>query len=329
MNQQEETYYHCIAPKDSDYKIWAFDDYSHLFSRNNELILAKPVYCSINAPINFDFSFYRKKALRGEEYINLIYKTVPGQETRMNSDNEIKALITSACPGIDRVNCYYRNPFSSSFISFNKGDVVDTSSPRKALSMMKKASPQLDSIISLVEDTLNVSESQIGVTGSLALGAEEVHDYDIVFYGNIVELNQIQKRISAQITQNGPVFETGLKWPCRYYDRNGNIICCFFNIEDSFNLDPAFVTDSFPQNQRITFQVRVADDSFSIAKVPILLLEENEQFNVLVIFSRAFRGVFKSGDTISGVGNISADGKTILCFDPANSITDWIKYFNR
>lgn len=325
---QEDTLYHCISLQKSTYKIWAFDDFSHLFPHLTDKVLAKPIYLFSKNPSYFNPDIFKHKVISGEKFINLIYQTSPDCGVRMNSCRDIKRMLCREIPGVDNPCCYQDGFFADAFIAFDKSDIVTTSVPKTALRSIRENNTAVNSILEAAKDVLELSDDQIGLTGSLALGARTYHDIDLVIYGGIKELNRVQKRIQKQISRTIEVFENGLKWPCRFYDDDGNIICCFFNIEGENYLDSVINNDFRTDKKRVAFSVRVADDVFSLAKTPFLFLDKGD-YDTIVILSRAFRSVFKTGDIISGVGYVAGNSKTLLCIDPFSNIENWEFYFNR
>lgn len=328
VNTYEDTLYHCISLQEDTHKIWAFDDFSHLFPKLTDKILAKPIYYFSKNPSHLNPTVFKRKVIGEENFINLIYQTSPFCGAKMNSSRDIKKILCREIPDVDKTHCYRNHFFADAFIAFDKSDIVATSVPKAALRSIRESNSTISSIIEAAKDILELSDNQIGLTGSLALGAKRYNDIDLVIYGGIKELNQVQRKIEKQISRTADVFENGLKWPCRFYDDDGNIICCFFNIEGENYLDSVINNDFLSDKKRVAFSVRVADDFFSLAKTPLLLLDEGG-YNAIIILSRAFRCVFRSGDIISGIGYVASDSKTILCIDPFNNIENWKFYFNR
>lgn len=327
----EDTLFYCISPSDKSFRLWVFDDFSSLLPETESVITGKPIYYYNKHNCNFDTSEFKQKIIHNEKYINLIYSYDRHTGLKSNSTLQIKQLICDELQGRGILCPYEDNIFTKPFVAFKNEYVCEKSEPRTALSQLKQKNHSIYEIIQQVSEEFGVSEHQVGITGSLALGAEEYNDLDLVFYGSITEINNIKERIRKYIKKNGSVYESGLHWPCRYYNNDGYIICCFFNILDDDYL--SFIKNS---NYRITekkvqFSVQVSDDTYSIAKMPLLFLQ-SRIYDSLVITSRAFRNVFHNGDIINGMGYVleKENGKqSIICTEPFLNIFDYTNYFNR
>lgn len=323
----EDTIYYCISPKNKLYKAWVFDDFAHCFPDLKTCILAKPIYYR-DLGTHLDFPNYKHKKLGDGNYINLIYKMDTRSEFTMQSSREIKEFLCNRIPGLSMANPYSNDIFGSSFIGFDKRNILAKSSPKQALANQIQVNEKYVSLIANIAEVLHFY-GDMGLTGSLSLGASSYNDIDVVFYGNTDTLNQVMYGVRTQIANHGAVVENGLKWPCRFYDRYGNIICCFFNFSDGAY--HKYIPTNRTALEQISFTAQVTDDTFSIAKTPVLELNHNV-YDRLIIWGRAFRGVFRKGDCISGTGYLATNDKmnrTIICAAPFQDIENWNSYFNR
>lgn len=323
----EDTLYYKIFDRTTGIEAYVFSEYNCLFENEDNKIIGKCFYLHIPMEKNQYSELFKTKTLLGKDYYNLGYKK-SGECFIVNSDTDIKEFIIQNHIILEK--SVDNNIFAENYSCFDDGLVVGVSEPRKALIQCYLKNKKFQKVIDEIIDNFGVKIENLGLTGSLALGSQEAADYDIVFYGEIKELNRIKKRIDIYRAKYGNVEEYGLTWPCRYHDDNGNLICCFFVCSDNV-YEPLKSAEIVSDEYR--FDVIINDDSYSILKAPILKTND-KQVDSLIILNSAFKGIFQRGDNIQGKGKIikyRVDGAihySILLLNPYEEIYDYNKFFN-
>ncbi len=136
--------------------------------------------------------------------------------------------------------------------------------------IMEKADedPSAQNIKTIAEhtaDLLGIDVSQLGISGSLALGTyADPHDLDFVIYGTTAEIKRIVDFMYDLTDKNDDrkVYEFGKFWPIRFWDWAGDekfMVCPFFSY-----LDP----DESPMRNfdceelgEVVMEARISDDT--------------------------------------------------------------------
>ena len=316
-NDVDDILYYYIYDDTTKSRAYVFSEYNSLFSDENNIIVGKCFY--LNSPkIIIDEMDYKTKNISGERYINMGYRK-KGNDYVVNPDRSIQSFVLNN-------NLFSvaksKSIFATNYSVFETKNIVGVSEPKKSLQVLYKKNNYFRKIVNNITRNFRVNIDDLGLTGSLALGSKIGSDYDIVFYGDLSRINLIKEKIDYFIKKNGFVREYGVNWPCRYYDDDYNLICCFFNCTD-----PIYVPHKDAQiiKEDYGFKTRIIDDTFSLLKAPILKIDNSEIDNVLLLNS-GLRGMLKKGDIISGVGKIiqyDMNKKTkysILCTNPYDEV---------
>lgn len=256
-------------------------------------------------------------------------------ETRIRTDAEIASLAdqvfnlpTYGFGGNSALNAF------NGLLSCCRDDWIrEVYESRKSLHGLMSRNKDVVKIIQDVRKCLSVEVDAIGVTGSYSLGAKKCADVDIVIQGDVDTFREVRERVLWMQKRNGSVFEHGIYWPCRFFTDAGDLICCFFNYLSSRYLDVLRFGQSANSREE-RFSVQVADDSYAFSKTPTLLLKTHP-FHKLILLSSGFKGVFRTGDLITGSGRVISwqDGereeRAIVCTDPFKKIDNWIQFFMR
>lgn len=322
---KDDILYYNIVDKNAGIEAYVFSEYNAFFDNDQEQIVGKCYYVHIPTLESSFYSNFKNKIISGEKFLNMGYKKID-KHFIINSDISIKAFATQNHISEEIA---FDNIFASNYSCFNKETIVGVSVPRLALKKLYKKNDKVKKVINGIVRDFDICIDELGITGSLALGCSSSSDYDIVFYSNIEKLNQIKSKIDLYISRNGAVEEYGLKWPCRYYDNDSNLICCFFNCTDySYSsLKNAKIVDS-----KYQFDFTIKDDQYSILKTPILKVDD-DVISSIIIFNSAFKGTIKNGNRVRGVGKVikyNSDGKdvySILCLNPYDEIYNYKSFF--
>lgn len=296
--------------------IWGFDDYSHLFSSDEDVIYLKPIYLLPFQALP-DLISFKQKQLQDGRYYNLLY-TKEHSGYRINNSCWIKNYLISQ--GAQEISAKFKDQFSSRFFAVSPKDVIQCASPRVCLQKICSENRHLAGIIRNISALFGLPAGQLGITGSLSLGAADYQDIDIVIYGTSEEISRVKRVIHEQQILHGPIVEHGKKWPCRFRDSENNIICCFFNYTDHvYSKVTDILLPLIESNQRCcSFRETIIDDAYSFSKTPIYQLS-GEKYDWLVVLSREFRGRLQKGNKISGSalwGYTSDNQKVLVVFEP-------------
>lgn len=315
----EETYFYKFE-LDTIGILWGFDDYSHLFVDDNNVVYLKPIYL-LPFPNFPDSHAFKHKVINGQQYINLLYsKTQSGY--RINNSRWIKDYLVSH--GAKEASTLFHDRFSSNFFAIERNQIIQQISPRESAQTIVSYNQDICQILRELSDLFNIPSEQLGITGSLSLGAKSYQDIDIVVYGTTTEISRIKEIIRKQQEQYGAIIENGKEWPCRFRDKHNNIICCFFNYTDQSYTYLCSKLLSIIDAHQISsyFEETIVDDTFSFSKTPIYQLS-GIQYDFLLVLSRESRGWFCKGDRITGrsIWGYTSDRKKILIvFNPYKEI---------
>lgn len=323
-NGMDDTLYYHVIDKNTGTEAYVFSEYNSVFINQQRTVTGKCYYIhTSNLEEKYHDSF-KIKRINGKSFINMGYRKM-ANDFVVNPDISIKNFVEQ-----NKLfsSGSFNNIFSYNYTAFDEACVIGVSEPRRALKALYYNNITLKTVVDEIIKEFNIDIDNLGITGSLALGSDNVSDYDIVFYADINKLNQIKRKIDSYRIKNGNVNEYGFKWPCRYYDNKGNLICCFFNCLD-YNyqsLHKAEVVDC-----KYKFSVMVKEDIFSILKAPVL--ETDDEVGSIILFNSGFKGVFKKGDKISGCGKIiryfdgGKEKHSILCLSPYDEIYNDKSFF--
>ncbi|MBR2886284.1 MAG: hypothetical protein IKB93_16080, partial [Clostridia bacterium] len=315
-----------IAEKNTGAEAYVFSEYNSFFANEQSLVVGKCFYLHSHMLNEKQIGHFKTKIILNKKFLNLGYKKI-NNYFEINSDMNIKKFVSDNQLFSEKNS---NNIFCDNYSAFDENCVVAVSEPRAAMQKLYEKNADLKKVVDKIVKDFSMNIEDLGLTGSLALGCNSSFDYDIIFYGSIEKLNQIKRKIDYYQLKNGKVKEYGLNWPCRYYDDNSNLICCFFNCID-YSYQPLRCAEIM--DNKYQFSTTVKEDVFSILKAPVLEIDGN--IGSLVIFNSAFKGVLKKGDKINGVGKIikyNIYGKekySILCLNPYDEIYDYGVFFNR
>ena len=322
----DDTLYYYMADKNTGAEAYVFSEYNSLFTNDQSLVIGKCFY--LHSPIlnEQQTGHFKTKIISNKKFLNLGYKKIDNC-FEVNTDINIKKFVSDNHLFLEKNS---NDMFSYNYSVFDENCVVAVSEPRVAMKKMYEVNANFKKVVDEIIENFHIHIEDLGLTGSLALGCNSSSDYDIIFYGSIEKLNQIKRKIDYYRFKNGEVKEYGLNWPCRYYDNNANLICCFLNcIDYSYQpLKGAEILDN-----KYQFSTTIKEDVFSILKAPVLEIDDN--IGSLIIFNSGFKGVLKKGDKINGVGKIikyNICGKekySILSLNPYDEIFDYGVFFNR
>lgn len=316
----EETYYYEFEIE-SIGTFWGFDDYSHLFADDNDVIYLKPIYFLPDSSLPDSHSF-KHKLIGGKKYLNLLY-SITETGYRTNNSRWIKDYLVNL--GVQEAPARYRDRFSSSFLAVKKEQIIQRSSPRESAQKLIAENTIICSILKELSQLFQLPIDQLGITGSLSIGANTFQDIDIVIYGSTNTISRIKNVILTQQEQYGHVIEGGKIWPCRFRDKHQNLICCFFNYTDRGYVNVYQNLLSIISFNQIgpPFNEIIIDDTYSFAKTPLYKLS-GMQYDYLLVLSRESRGRFQKGDRIKGCsiwGYTTDHKKMLVVFKPYQEIT--------
>lgn len=334
MNRQrpteEDTLYYLLTDPSSGDLLYVFSDYSHLFSHISQGITGKCIYLHRHDGNTLPDKFKTKK-IHGLDFLNTAWKyDSSSQEYQIYPDRAIKAFTQE----YSRLLLPNEEPLLQNYSIFDCTYATTRFQPRQVLPLIMERCPKVGAAVSRISQSFGVPLSQLGITGSLALGAESTGDIDVVFYGSISALQDVRVQISDYHRHFGPVEENGWIWPCRFYDGAGNLICCFFNIQNDTYADCLKAGHGKVSQEKVHYTIRVADDTYSIAKTPFLCLDDGV-YDALILFDRAFKGIFRKGDILSGCANVVTclvNGilhQFLLSLSPTEEIDHWQSFVHR
>lgn len=316
----EETYYYEFELEPVG-TVWGFDDYSHFFTEDKDVIYLKPIYL-LPAPGFPDSNLFKQKLIGEGRYINLLYIKHP-LGYRVNSSRWIKNYLISL--GAREAPARFQDGFSSRFFAIERKKVIRQIAPRECVQEVMVNNEKIRRIVRELSLLFELPITQLGITGSLSIGAKTYNDIDIVIYGTTEEICRIKKIMIEQQKCYGPVLEDGKMWPCRFRDKHGNVICCFFNYTDQVytNILRNLLTIIETSQMWSTFDEIIIDDTYSFAKTPLYRLS-GTQYDLLLVLSRESRGRLHKGDHIVGNsiwGYTDDHRKMLVVFDPYQEIT--------
>lgn len=324
----EDTLYYLLKDPASGDLLYVFSDYSHLFGHIPRGITGKCIYLHRHDGDLLPGGF-KIKRINGLDFLNTAWKYDPlSREYQIYPDKAIKALTQ----GYLRLLLPNAEPLLKNYSVYDRTYAIACFPPRQVLPLVMEHHPRISAAISNISQSFGIPLSRLGITGSLALGAESAGDIDIVFYGGIGALQDVRAQISDYQKCFGPVEENGWIWPCRFYDGNGNLFCCFFNIQGDTYAD--CLKHGEISREKVRYTARVSDDTYSIAKTPFLRLDDG-RYDALLLFDRAFKGIFKKGDTLSGSANVitcTVNGvlhRFLLSLSPLEEIDHWSSFVRR
>lgn len=321
----EDTLYYYVVDKNTGAEAYIFSEYNTFFANKEKKVIGKCFYLHIPMMDEQICKNYKIKTISGKKFLNLGYKRTDDGFI-VNPDLDIKDYASQYFP---HSQLPFDNIFARNYSCFDVSTVVGVSEPRFALKQLYIKNTKIHSIIDEIINSFDVDLKDLGITGSTALSGDISSDYDIVFYGNANKLNKIKNKIDYFKKKNGIIKEYELNWPCRYYDSNSNLICCFFVCTDySYQAlkNAEIMENLYP------FDVTIKDDSLSLLKAPVLGLQGND-LTSLIIFNSGFKGVFMSGDRIQGYGKKiryyinGQEHYSVLCLSPYNEIQNYKSYF--
>lgn len=224
----------------------------------------------------------------------------------------------------------FSSPFIPAYTCFECGDVTAIIEPRAAFAELCRRDADFRSFADRLAERFEITTEQIGISGSLALGAAKADDYDIVFYGDRAELKRINGVIADINSVGGVPKVSGMPLPFRFIMEE--------HIVDALFVDEDPALDSLHTARQIRsdvpFRCRVTDDEFAMQVEPFLSVD-GEEYSSLLIADTYFHSVIRKGDVIEGIGDIlrwEHDGRTefvMLCREPLRQIKDFTRYFYR
>lgn len=323
----EDTLYYYIVDKNTGVEAYVFSEYNTFFANKEKKVVGKCFYLHVPSLDNRICQNFKTKIICGKNFLNLGYKR-NGNDFIVNPDTDIKNFTSQYLPCSQ---LSFDNIFARNYSCFNEDIVVGVSEPKVALKQLYAKNTKIHSIIDEIINSFEVDVNDLGITGSTALSGDISSDYDIIFYSNINKLNEIKCKIDYFRHKRGIVNEYKMNWPCRYYDSNSNLICCFFVCTD-YNYQP-LKSAKIVENTYL-FDITIKDASLSTLKAPVLEVHDG-CITSLIIFNSGFKGVLKSGDRIKGYGKIikyhdnGREHYSILSLNPYREIQNYNSFFCR
>jgi len=244
------------------------------------------------------------KTIFGKKYESIIKKYTDDGEEWIPYQQQLKRSFELA-PELPRI----RPDFAEFKMLFIKDTIYGYFPHRLCMKKTMELSEHVTHVIHKVSDDLEIPVENIGCTGSLAFGnVDNVHDFDLVFYGSTKQVNEILGRIN-KITEDPErqVVEFGMKWAIRYFDDEGNMICPFFSYIDEREI-PLKDFDMKILAREINLKGTICDDTHTCFMPTVLYLEGvdikpvldvdiKDEF-MLLIYNGGLRGEYRVGDKI-------------------------------
>ncbi|PKK90829.1 MAG: hypothetical protein CVV64_08085 [Candidatus Wallbacteria bacterium HGW-Wallbacteria-1] len=179
-----------------------------------------------------------------------------------------------------------------------------------------EAAEKIRIITEAMAELLAIPVSQIGISGSVSLGAySNPHDLDYVIYGSVAEIRRITDYIYNLTSreEERKVWEFGKFWPLRYFEQVAGdkfMVCPFFSYTDEEEI-PLRVFDAESTGTH-TVEGTVCDHTHNCFNPSILTLENvtvdgksiSENLK-LVIYHGGARGDYIEGDKIRACADLT------------------------
>ncbi len=298
--------------------IYLFSEY-HNFSKNG-YVFGKPIYIK-KKNYGFDASRFKTKVLPEGEFLNLAY-VKNGENFQNVSDYEMRDIAKREFLEVETRSGVFDN-----YVFINENLVTKTYFPREVLKTLREKDLELNSVATEIEKFFNLEKDQLGITGSILIGANTFGDYDFVFYGNNQKLLEIKRKIdSLTAKKECKVFENGLFWKARFY-LLGKLICCFFNYE---NYLPCLrEIEKFNLEKKFKFTGIVVSDEFSLSKNAYFKLKESK-FDSVILLSNMFKNAINVGDEIVGEcyeAVLKSGERLAVVKNPQENLKNFLQFF--
>lgn len=319
--------YYLIHKKQSDTYAVIGAPCNYLFRNDKDQFFGTCIYVSENnLPAGMAAEFPCKKKLFGIPMVKITDKMIHGNVSFLTNP-EIRELPfrfrMDSVPG-------FRSPFIPSYTCFACEDVAEIITPRAALTDLCRKNEDFRSFIERITELFDIKNEQIGIAGSVALGADVSADYDIVFYGDPEELWRIHRIAEEMNRRQGTPKSGNMPIPFRVIIE-GRIVDILY-VYDRPLL--AGVHTARLLKTEVPFRCRVTDDTAALQVEPYLKVD-GENFSSLLLEESLLHAVFRTGDMIEGKGDLirwEHNGKTetmMLCRYPLAQILDYPRYFYR
>ncbi len=312
----EDTVYYKVELKKGT--LFLFSEY-HNFSNAN-YVFGKPIYIKKES-YGFKKDFFKTKILPCGEFLNLAYRK-KGDVFENVSDYEMRDIAKSEFEEIEIKDGVFDN-----LVFIDKKYVTNTYLPREVLANLRKDDKELDFIAKGLEEHFELEQGELGITGSIMLGAKSFGDFDFVFYGNEKKLLEIKRKIDL-LTKNddNKVFENGLFWKARFYFL-GRLICSFFNYQDY--LPQLKALENVKLEKKVEFSGIVASDNFSLSKNAYFRLKDSS-FDSVILLSNMFKNAINLGDKLKGKCYevvLKRDEKIAVVLNPTENLENCLQFF--
>ena len=261
---------------------------------------------------------YAYKNIFGADYENITKPIMATQPLRLFYPLQLKEYL-KVDPSLDVPKPFYARykvlvPVSSFVTHFPPRHSL------KAIIERADSDPAAMSIAKVTKATaelLQISEEQIGVSGSLSLGTYvNPHDVDYVIYATVKEIRRIVKFI-YKLTwekEERKVYEFGKFWPLRFWETYGDeriMVCPFFSYLD---LDEVPLRNfSFEDCGSVVVEGVVCDDTHNCFNPTILGLEtakiNGKSYSGelrLILYHGGERGDYVEGDHLCANGRFGS-----------------------
>ena len=286
----------------------------------NGYICGKPIYMK-KEKYSFNPTDFKTKLLSEGEFLNLAYRR-NGQAYENVSDYEMRKLARKEFEEIEVFEGIFDN------LVFLKEEFISQKIfPREELKKRRKEDSKLDALAQEIESLFDIGPEDLGITGSVCLGAKHFGDYDFVFYGSVEQMLKI-KRIIDGLTkeQTRRVFENGLFWRARFMF-HGEIICCFFNY-DAY-LPQLWELYNLELDKPAQFSGIVQSQEYALSKNAYFKLK-GSTFDSVILLSNMFKNAINIGDRISGkcyACTLKSGEKIAVVKNPPAALENYLQYF--
>jgi len=284
-----------------------------LFIRRDGLIIFSEGYCHPDGKLVGNIIYAPDpegaKTIFGEPYASVIKSpAVGGEEEGWVDYADQLELYRQLAPESQK----NKPPFALYKCVFNLDEMIGYVDHRRSLKVARGLKPEIDDSMNKIAGMLDIDVSNIGCTGSMALGnLKTAHDFDLVFYGTVAEgwhiVNQIYEITKDKRRQ---VWEYGMFWAIRFFDDWGNLICPFFSYLDASEIPLSdFTMETLKTDSLMTGTV---DDDTHTFYMPTVLgmknvIVDGERSSgdiSLILYHGGLRGEYRKGDQVRATGQL-------------------------
>lgn len=323
--------YYVVQDKKSHAKSIICSAWNLLFSNEHQQIAGVTIYTTKNnVPKHQHKDYSPSKIINGEEYIKVCAKIIDGVYHNLTFKENKEQIFLNK---ID-VEPKFSSILTDNFTFYNYEDVIDIIDPISSARHAYETSSRVKKVLNMIMEDYSIPLENIGVIGSVALGSNETHDFDLILYGNSNEIARYKKILDKQITKNGK-FKVGDIYVPFLYDRNGESLDILFSYKFDKPISykrPRLIKDN------IYFEVEICSEDWSYNQFPIYIAKSSKLKLLtlrLGLMSSLFRMSIKKGDVVKGVGSLVKyihNGQIkhmILCVYPEEQIENYQQYFTK